>query len=82
MDKCSKVFSLVMVARAFTLLDKDGTYFQFGRTPGIGCRDRIFTLKALLNTRHNHNLALYLGYVDLIKAYDTANHKLLIYAVS
>ncbi len=35
-------------------------------------------LKALLNARHNHNLALYVGFVDLVKAYDTANHVLLI----
>jgi len=39
---------------------------------------RLFTLKALLNARHNHNLASYVGFVDLVKAYDTANHKLLI----
>ena len=32
----------------------------------------------LLNARHNHNLASYVGFVDLVKAYDTANHVLLI----
>ena len=78
MDMCSKVFSSVMTARAYTLLDKHGTRFHFGRTPGVGCRDGLFTLKALLNARHNHNLASYVGFVDLVKAYDTANHKLLI----
>jgi hypothetical protein len=78
MDMCSKVFSLVMTARSFTLLDKHGTRFQFGGTPGVGCRDGIFTLKALLNARHNHDLASYVGFVDLVKAYDTVNHKLLI----
>ena len=41
---------------------------------GIGCQDRLFTLKSLLNARHNHDLASYVGFVDLIKAYDTANH--------
>ena len=78
MDMCSKVFSSVMTARAFTLLDKHGTCFQFGGTPGVGCRDGLFTLIALLNARRNHDLASYVGFVDLIKAYDTANHKLLI----
>ena len=78
MDMCSKVFLSVMTARAFTLLDKHGTRFQFGGTPGEGCRDGLFTLKALLNARHNHDLASYVGFVDLVKAYDTANHKLLI----
>ena len=78
MDICSKVFLSVMTARAYTLLDKHGTRFQFGGTPGVGCRDELFTLKALLNAQHNHDLALYVGFVDLVKAYDTANHKLLI----
>jgi hypothetical protein len=78
MDMYSKVFSSVMIARAFTLLDKHGTLFQFGGEPGVGCRDGLFTLKALLNARHNHDLASYVGFVNLVKAYDTANHKLLI----
>ena len=55
MDMCSKVFSSVMRARAFSLLDKHGTRFQFGGTLEIGCRDGLFTLKALLNARHNHD---------------------------
>ncbi len=49
MNMCSKVFSSVMTTRAFSLLDKHGTRFQFGGTPEIGCRDGLFTLKALLN---------------------------------
>ena len=32
-----QVFSSVMTARAFTLLGKYGTRFQFGGTPGVGC---------------------------------------------
>jgi hypothetical protein len=59
-------------------LDKHGTRFQFGGTPEIGCRDGLFILKAPLNAQHNHDLTLYVGFVDLVKAYDTANHKLLI----
>jgi hypothetical protein len=53
-------------------------HFQFSGIPEIGCRDELFTLKALLNARHNHDLTSYVGFVDLVKAYDTANHKLLI----
>jgi hypothetical protein len=78
MDVCSKVFSSIMTARAFQLLDKHGTRFQFGGTPELGCRDGLFTLKTLLNTRRNHNLASYVGFVDLVKAYDTANQDLLL----
>jgi hypothetical protein len=78
MKICSKVFSPVMTAQACTLLDKHGTHFKFGGTPKIGYRDGLFTLKALLNAQHNHNLPSYIGFVDLVKVYNTANHALLI----
>ncbi|KAL7527109.1 hypothetical protein ACHAWF_002044 [Thalassiosira exigua] len=78
MDVCSKIFSVVMNDRAFTLLQKHGTKFQFGGTPHVGCRDGLFTLKTLLNMRKNHNLEPYVTFMDLVKAYDTANHDLLI----
>jgi hypothetical protein len=39
---------------------------------------RLFTLKALLNARRNHDLASYVGFIDLVKAYDMANHDLLL----
>jgi len=38
----------------------------------------FFTLKSLLNARHNHGLSSYVGFVDLVKAYDTADHKMLL----
>ena len=78
-DMCSKVFSSILTTRAFKLLDLHGTRFQFGGTSGLGCRDGLFTIKALLNARRNHDLATYVGFVDLVKAYDTANHALLLH---
>ncbi len=77
MDVCSKIFSLVMNNRAFHLLKLHGTQFQFGRTLETGCQDGLFTLKALLNVQHNHNFGSYVGFMDLVKAYDMANHELL-----
>ena len=77
MDICSKIFSSVMNDHAFCLLELHGTRFQFGGTPEVGCRDGLFTLKSLLNAQRNHDLGSYVGFVDLVKAYDTANHKLL-----
>jgi hypothetical protein len=67
-----------MMAHAFELLDKHETQFQFGGTPGFGCRDGLFTRKALLNTQWNHDLTSYVDFVDLVKAYDTANRNLLL----
>ena len=62
----------------FQLLDKHGTRFQFRGTPKLGCRDGFFNLKALLNARRNHDLATYVGFVNLVKAYGMANHDLLL----
>jgi hypothetical protein len=78
MDVCNKIFSSVMNDQACCLLELHGTQFQFGGTLEVGCRDGLFTLKALLNACYNHHLGYYVGFVDLVKAYDTSNHKLLL----
>ncbi|KAL7525760.1 hypothetical protein ACHAXR_003162, partial [Thalassiosira sp. AJA248-18] len=78
MDVCSKILSIIMNERAFKILDVHGTKFQFGGTPKLGCRDGLFTLKTMLNMRKNHNLPTHVAFVDLVKAYDTANHDLLL----
>jgi hypothetical protein len=78
MDVCSKIFLSVMNSRAFRLLELHGTKFQFGGTPDLGCKDGLFTLKTLINTHKNHHLPLFVTFVDLVKAYDTVNHDLLL----
>ncbi len=78
MDVCSKIFSSVMNGRAFRLLELHGTRFQFGGTPTLGCQDGLFTLKTLLNAHKNHDLPSFVAFVDLVKAYDTVNHDLLL----
>ena len=78
MDVCSKILSSILAQRAFQLLDLHCTKSQFGGTPKVGCQDGQFTLKTLLHLRHQHNLETHVMFVDLVKAYDTANHKMLI----
>ncbi len=78
MDVCLKIFSSVINGRAFKLLAEYGTHFQFGGMPELGCRDGLFVLKTLLTMRKNHNLSSHVAFVDLIKAYDTENHDLLL----
>ena len=34
--------------------------------------------KMILTMRKNHNLPFHIAFVDLVKAYDTANHNLLL----
>ncbi len=77
-DVCSKIFLSVMNGRAFRLLKLHGTKFQFGGTPTLGCQDGLFTLKTLLKAHKNHHLPSFVAFIDLVKAYDTANHDLLI----
>ena len=38
----------------------------------------MFTIKSLLHMRHNHNLPSYVVFVDLIKAFDIVNHKMML----
>jgi hypothetical protein len=78
MDICSKIFSLVMNGHAFCLLKLHGMRFQFEDTPTLSCQDRLFTLKTLLNAHKNFNLPSFVAFVDLVKAYNTANHNLLL----
>jgi len=66
MDVCGKNFSSDMNESAFRLLELHGTRFQFGGTPEVGCRDGLFTLKALHNPQRNRDLGSYVGFVDLI----------------
>ncbi len=67
-----------MKRRASCLLNANGTRFQFGGTPELGCRDGLIVLKTLLTMGKNHSLPSYAAFVDLVKAYDMANHELLL----
>ena len=78
MDVMSKIFSSILNGRIFKIVEAHGSRFQFGGTPKVGCADGLFTIKTLLNMRRNHDLDTYVAFVDLVKAFDTADHKLLI----
>ena len=78
MDVCSKIFSYIINERLYLLFDKHGIRTQCGATPNVGCQDGSFTLKSLLHLRHQHNLPIFVAFVDLVKAYDTTNHQFLI----
>ncbi len=77
MEVCSKIFRLVMNERAFKLLAEYSTKFQLNGTPKLRCQDSLFILKTMINMQTNHNLASYVGFVDLVQAYGTTNHDLL-----
>jgi hypothetical protein len=54
-----------------------GTPAQFGLQTGAGCRDAIFTIRSLSQLRRHHNLPMWTLCGDLVKAFDTASHRLL-----
>ena len=77
MEMGSKSFSRILCTRLSLILDRHGVKYQFGSTSGVGCQDISFTIKTLLNLRHNHNLPTWVLFVDLVKAFDTSNHQLM-----
>ena len=78
MDVCSKIFSRILTARTYKILEKHGTKNQFGATRNVGCQDGNFTLKTLVHLRRQHNQETYVVFADLVKAFDTSNHELII----
>jgi hypothetical protein len=77
-DISSKKFSCILTDRAYSLLNKQGTKYQFGATPHSGCQDGNFTLKTIARLCQQHNLDTYIIFANLIKAFDTSDHLLII----
>ena len=73
-----KIYSSIICEKSFRIISKRGVKCQFGSTPGFGCQYGTFMIKKLLHLRHNHNLPTWVAFIDLVKAFDTSNHALLI----
>ena len=67
-----------MCKRLFCIIKKHGCTTQFGSSPEVGCPDGRFVIKTALQTRHKHNLPTYVAFVDLVKAFDTVSHSMLL----
>ena len=78
MDIESKIFSSIMCTRLFKIIKTNGVKYPFGSTPGVGFQDGSFTIKTMLHLRYNHNLPTFVMFADLVKAFDTSNHKLMV----
>ena len=77
MDMGSKIFSSILCTRLFKIIKLHGVKYQFGSTPGVGCQDGSFTIKALLHLRHAHNLPTWVLFADIVKVFETSNHVLI-----
>ena len=60
------------------VLTDEGYNHQFGSTPRTGCPDANFTLKSILQLRREMGEDSWVAFLDLVKAFDTANHSLLL----
>ena len=77
MDLGSKIFSSILYTRMLHIIKEHRVKYQFGSTPGVGCQDGSFTIKTTLHLHHNHNLPMWVMFADLVKAFDTSNHIIL-----
>ena len=77
LDTCSKIISALIGSRLQTILKQHGMDEQNGFLNHKGCTDGTFSLKQALHTRSSFGLDSWILYIDLIKAFDTVNRKLL-----
>ena len=76
-DIFARLFSAMIGKRLSRLLKHVGIEEQFGCQTGRGVIDANYVLRTLLQLRQMHDLDTHVLFVDLIKAFDTANHELL-----
>jgi len=76
-DALARIYSSILNQRLLDIVKNEGIETQFGSQPGRGCQDGLYTLRSALQLRRSHNLPTHALFVDLVKAFDTANHDLL-----
>ena len=69
--------SIILNTRLQIALEKCGTPLQFGASPNMGYPEGSFFLRSLLQMRREHNLQSWVVFTDLIKVFDSIDHKLL-----
>ena len=79
------VTSVNVLAKVFEycLLEKLSCYsklhdLQFGFTAGGGCEKAVFVLKSVVEYFVKHVSSVYLAALDILKAYDRVDHRLLL----
>ena len=62
----------------FEIINFHGVKYQFVSSPGVGCQYVLYTLKTTLCARHNHNLPTFCAFIDLVEAFYTVDHGMMI----
>jgi hypothetical protein len=73
----AKIQSSIISDRLLHHLERVGIETQYGCVPGKGCADALFAIKTALQIRKQHGKNTWAVFVDLVKAFDTADHQLL-----
>jgi hypothetical protein len=73
-DMTARLTSFIIAQRLNKLVKKNGLKSQFA---SVGTTDAQYVLRSALQLRREHDLKLHVLFIDLIKAFDTANHKML-----
>ena len=77
MEITSKLMATAINIRLQVLLENYGARNQYGGLPRTGCQDAVFFLKPILQERKDKNLDTWALFMDLIKAFDTVNHEVI-----
>jgi hypothetical protein len=70
----AKVMSSFISMRLLLHLGEVELEIQYGSTPKKGCADALFCIKLALQLRKQQGLDTWALFIDLVKAYDTADH--------
>jgi hypothetical protein len=76
-DMTVRIMSAILNARLLKLIAEYGVETQYGSQPHRGTLDGLAVLRTALETRRYHGQGTWTLFVDLVKAFDTANHQLL-----
>ena len=74
MDVGAKFFGSMMCKRLFKTIKLHGCPTQLGSSPGVCFQDGYFVIKMALHPCHKHNLPTYVAFFDLVNAFDTVIH--------
>jgi hypothetical protein len=72
----ARLTSFIIAQRLNKLVKKNGLKSQFA---SVGTTDAQYVLRSALQLRREHDLGSHVLFVDLIKAFNTANHEIAIY---
>jgi hypothetical protein len=73
-EMSAKVMSIIIAKRLQKGFREINPITQFGY---IGCQEVLHIIKRALLLRHQHGIESYADFINLVKAFDTVNHKLM-----